>query len=227
MAFDRLPENAVDTLTKYCVDDHEDLTASQNLILREHLCWSTYFSAKAAFDRWFDHHNKEKPKCPDESKLTQHLTKQVTHEKQTIQYNIALEQWKATQNSLAKEANEKIMAVITFSGMYINFTNFYFKIIFLIPTAMHQFHECFFSDGWMAEPEDDVELIYLRKLCIPEVIFLLHTLLHTTENYDQAVALADIVASEVHGLYECFHKENMRIFLNKIKLSAVSQLENQ
>ena len=108
-----------------------------------------------------------------------------------------MEQWKATQNSLAKEANEKIMAVITF------------------------------SDGWMAEPEDDVELIYLRKLCIPEVIFLLHTLLHTTENYDQAVALADIVASEVHGLYECFHKENMRIFLNKIKLSAVSQLENQ
>jgi len=197
VAFDRLPENAVDTLTKYCVDDHEDLTASQNLILKEHLCWSTYFSAKAAFDRWFDHHNKEKPKCPDESKLTQHLTKQVTHEKQTIQYNIALEQWKATQNSLAKEANEKIMAVITF------------------------------SDGWMAEPEDDVELIYLRKLCIPEVIFLLHTLLHTTENYDQAVALADIVASEVHGLYECFHKENMRIFLNKIKLSAVSQLENQ
>ena len=108
-----------------------------------------------------------------------------------------MEQWKATQNSLAKEANEKIMAVITF------------------------------SDGWMAEPEDDVELTYLRKLCIPEVIFLLHTLLHTTENYDQAVALADIVASEVHGLYECFHKENMRIFLNKIKLSAVSQLETQ
>ena len=151
MAFDRLPENAVDTLTKYCVDDHEDLTASQNLILKEHLCWSTYFSAKAAFDRWFDHHNKEKPKCPDESKLTQHLTKQVTHEKQTIQYNIALEQWKATQNSLAKEASEKIMAVITFSGMYINFTNFYFKIIFLIPTAMHQFHECFFFQmvGWL------------------------------------------------------------------------------
>ena len=145
MAFDRLPENAVDTLTKYCVDDHEDLTASQNLILKEHLCWSTYFSAKAAFDRWFDHHNKEKPKCPDESKLTQHLTKQVTHEKQTIQYNIALEQWKATQNSLAKEANEKITAVITFSGMYTNFTNFYLSIQFFKYTLyIHQFHEFFF-----------------------------------------------------------------------------------
>ena len=107
------------------------------------------------------------------------------------------EQWKATQDSLAREANDKIMTVITF------------------------------SDGWMAEPEDDVELAYLRKLCIPELIFLLHTLLNSTQKYGEAVALADIVASEVHGLYECFHKENMRTFLNKIKQSAVCQLEPQ
>ena len=84
-----------------------------------------------------------------------------------------------------------------------------------------------FSEGWMAEPEDDEALIYLRKLCIPELVLLLHTVLHTTEKYGEAVALSDIVATETYGLYECFHKENMRIFLNKIKLSAVSQLENQ
>ena len=197
MAFERLPENAIDTLSKYCVSDEEELNPKQKLILNENLCWATYFAAKTSFERWFEHYNQEKPKCPDESNISQHLTKQVTLEKQTVQYNIALEQWKATQDSLANEANEKILAVITFSG------------------------------GWMAEPEDDVELAYLRKLCVPELIFLLHTLLHTTQKFNEAVALADIVASEIHGLYECFHKENMRIFLNKIKQSAVCQLDPQ
>ena len=42
-------------------------------------------------------------------------------------------------------ANEKIMAVITFSGMYTNFTNFYLSIQFFKYTLyIHQFHEFFF-----------------------------------------------------------------------------------
>jgi nuclear pore complex protein Nup107 len=195
-AFEKIPDSAPDTIMKHCAGEDEQLLASQCLVVKEHLCWSAYFSAKAAFDRWFDYYYKEKPQVPL-SKQSQHLTKQVTLEKQTMQYNINFEQWKSTQESLAKEACDKFMAVVTFSG------------------------------GWLAEPEDDIELVYLRKLCVPELIILLHTVLHTTKNYAQAVALADIVASEAHGLYECFHRENMRIFLNKVKQSAISQLDQQ
>ena len=51
---------------------------------------------------------------------SQHLTKQVTLEKQTMQYNINLEQWKATQEALAQESHDKLMAVLTFSeGTYV------------------------------------------------------------------------------------------------------------
>lgn len=197
-AFEKLPDSATETVMRYCLDDDgiDQITPKQRLVIKECLCWSAYFCAKASFDRWFEHFNKEKPQVPV-SRHSQHLTKQVTQEKQTLQYNISLDQWKATQESLAKEASDKLMAVVTF------------------------------SDGWMAEPEGDLELTYLRKLCIPELILLLHTVLHTTQSYKQAMQLADVVASEVHGLYECFHKENMRIFLNKIKQSAVAQLEPQ
>ena len=73
-----------------------------------------FISGKAAFDRWFQHYNKEKPKMPT-LQGSQHLTKQVTLEKQTMQYNINLEQWKATQEALAQEAHDKLMAVLTFS----------------------------------------------------------------------------------------------------------------
>ena len=108
-----------------------------------------------------------------------------------MQNNIHLEQWKVTQNSLSKEAQDKLMAVLTF------------------------------SDGWMGEPEDDEILQYLRKLCIPEFVVLVHTVLHTVGKFKEAMALADVVADETFGLYECFHKENMRMFLGKIKQSAV------
>ena len=190
-AFEKIPSKAGDIVIEAYEDD---LDEKQKLILKEHLSWTAYFSAKEAFDRWFEHFNKEKPKMPT-SHGSQHLTKQVTLEKQTMQYNINLEQWKATQEALGKEAHDKLKAVLTF------------------------------SDGWMGDPEDDEALIYLRKLCIPEFVILLHTVLHTIGQFKEAMTLADLVADETHGLYECFHKENMRMFLGKIKQSAVCQLE--
>ena len=192
-AFEKLPDNAGDAIV-HQIEDHDELNDRQRLIVREYLSWTAYFTAKSAFDRWFQHYNKEKPQEP-KGQASQHLTHKVTLEKQTQQYQINLEQWKATQEALAHEAKEKLMAVLTF------------------------------SEGWLAEPEDDEELSYLRKLCIPELVLLCHTVLHTSQDYKAAMALADVVASEVHGLYECFHKENMRIFLNKIKQSAICKLE--
>lgn len=191
--FEKIPNNAADTLVQNFED--VDLPVKQGLILKEYMSWSAYFSAKAAFDRWWQHYNKDKPKKPVSDSDGQHLTKQVTLEKQTKQYQINLEQWKVTQEALAKEAQEKIMAVLTF------------------------------TDGWMGQPEDDEALNYLRKLCIPEFVLLLHTVLHTTQQFKDAMGVADIVADENYGLYECFHRENMRMFLNKIKQSAVCNLE--
>ena len=40
------------------------------------------------------------------------------------------------------------------------------------------------------------ETDYLRHLCIPQLVLLLHSVLHCTEQYDKAIALSDLVASE-------------------------------
>ena len=45
--------------------------------------------------------------------------------------------------------------------------------------------------------------------------------------FREAMSLADVVADETFALYECFHRDNMRNFLNKIKQSAVCQLDHQ
>lgn len=44
-------------------------------------------------------------------------------------------------------------------------------------------------------------MILLRKLCLPMMCFLLHTVLHSTGQYQECLRLADMVASERHKLY--------------------------
>lgn len=41
----------------------------------------------------------------------------------------------------------------------------------------------------------------LRKLCLPMLCFLLHTILHSTGQYQECLQLADMVSSERHKLY--------------------------
>ena len=42
----------------------------------------------------------------------------------------------------------------------------------------------------------------LRKLCLPMLCSLLYTVLHTSGQYQDCVALADIIASEEYQLYK-------------------------
>ena len=47
-AFDKLPENASEIVNKDCVDEDQEMSAWQHLVVKEYLCWSAYFSAKSA-----------------------------------------------------------------------------------------------------------------------------------------------------------------------------------
>lgn len=42
----------------------------------------------------------------------------------------------------------------------------------------------------------------LRKVCIPQLCLLLHSVLHATDQYKEAIQLADIVASDQYELYK-------------------------
>lgn len=71
-----------------------------------------------------------------------------------------------------------------------------------------------FSGGWMvdelsieANPDEaadarSCQLLRIRQLCIPELVSLLHKILHETGAYQQCVRIADLIASEDHQLYK-------------------------
>lgn len=51
------------------------------------------------------------------------------------------------------------------------------------------------------DPERTHQMIMLRKLCLPMMCFLLHTVLHSTGQYQEDLRLADLIATERHKLY--------------------------
>lgn len=46
------------------------------------------------------------------------------------------------------------------------------------------------------------QMSLLRQLVLPGLCFLLHNILHTSQQYTECIQLADIVAAEQHGLYQ-------------------------
>ena len=53
------------------------------------------------------------------------------------------------------------------------------------------------------------ELQLLRRLCLPPLCFLLHSILHSAEVFEEVSTIAEVVASEQHQLYK----------VNKLSLS--------
>ncbi|KAK7801288.1 hypothetical protein U0070_006271 [Myodes glareolus] len=63
------------------------------------------------------------------------------------------------------------------------------------------------------------------ELCLPMLCFLLHTVLHSTGQYQESLQLADMVSSERHRLYLVFSKEELRKLLQKLRESSLMLLD--
>lgn len=58
------------------------------------------------------------------------------------------------------------------------------------------------GDNGVSEPCRQQQMCVLRQLCIPRVALLLHTVLHSTEQHQRALQLADVLAAQQYGLYK-------------------------
>ena len=92
-----------------------------------------------------------------------------------------------------------------------------------------------FPGGWLEFPSsssDDegssrqMELEYLRRTCLVDCVFLLHTVYDRTAQHGAATRLADLVASEAHCLYALFSQEDMTKLLGTIRASHVALLNS-
>ena len=198
----KIPEDLMNVISTHCSADGE-LTPRQSNTVAEYWCWQTYFRAKEAFSDWFEHYYRAKPAQPQLPESAT-FTEKVAYEQKLKQYNVDFERWESSQELQSREASERLNATITFPGGWL----------------VDQCEE----DKQTVDETRSQEIDYLRKLCLPKLVLLLHSVLHNTGQYDKAIQLADLVASEKYSLYEIYIKQNMKELLEKLRESSLEAM---
>ncbi|XP_069844477.1 nuclear pore complex protein Nup107 isoform X2 [Dipodomys merriami] len=178
------------------------LPAEDDNAIREHLCIRAYLEAHETFNEWFKHMNSapQKPTVISQPSFTEKVAFEHKEKKYEMDYGI----WKGHLDALTADVKEKMYNVLLFV-----------------------------DGGWMVDVREDAEedherthqMVLLRKLCLPMMCFLLHTILHSTGQYQECLQLADMVSSERHKLYLVFSKEELKKLLQKLRESSLMLLD--
>ncbi|NXA33693.1 NU107 protein, partial [Eudromia elegans] len=202
--FVKIPQDSIAEIYNQWEEQGMDtpLPAEDDNAIREHLCIRAYLEAHETFNDWFKHMNSapQKPSLLPQASFTE----KVAHEHKEKKYEMDYGIWKGHLDALTADVKEKMYNVLLFV-----------------------------DGGWMVDVREDAEddperthqMILLRKLCLPMMCFLLHTVLHSTGQYQECLRLADTVASERHKLYTVFSKEELRKLLQKLRESSLMLLD--
>ncbi|KFO70099.1 Nuclear pore complex protein Nup107, partial [Cuculus canorus] len=202
--FVKIPQDSIAEIYNQWEEQGMDapLPAEDDNAIRENLCIRAYLEAHDTFNEWFKHMNT----TPQKPSLLPHasFTEKVAHEHKEKKYEMDYSIWKGLLDALTADVKEKIYNVLLFV-----------------------------DGGWMVDVREDAnndperthQMILLRKLCLPMMCFLLHTVLHSTGQYQECLRLADMVASERHKLYTVFSKEELQKLLQKLRESSLMLLD--
>ncbi|KAK7896800.1 hypothetical protein WMY93_022125 [Mugilogobius chulae] len=201
-----------------------------NAIMRKFLALQKHDGAKAVFSKvpedsmkkiysqWAGVSDTTMP-AEDENAIREHLCirayleaheaftdwfKKVANEMREKEYQAALTAWSCRLDVLTEDVKERIYNVLLFV-----------------------------DGGWMVDNRQDMEqdsershqMTALRSLCLPRLSFLLLSVLQNSSRHQEALRLADIISSDQHRLYQVFSKEELRRFLQKLRESSLSLLD--
>ncbi|XP_015789008.1 nuclear pore complex protein Nup107 [Tetranychus urticae] len=174
-----------------------------NNAIREHLCHLAYSHAIEAFDEWLTYFTNSKPEEPNPP-TSNRFTDKVAYQHSLKQYEHEVEQWKSILGLQARLSAEKIYNVL-----------------------------CFADGGWMvdtkADPEEDdfrkEQMFSLRKSKIPQLTFLLYTVLHSSNRLQECLQIADVISSEIYQLYKEFDRDQIKALLHKLRETSIVLLD--
>ncbi|KAL7307217.1 hypothetical protein TKK_0000940 [Trichogramma kaykai] len=219
-AFNKIPEDAIEViLEEYpAMENTIENLMSKNLLpkkasssIREYLCYKSYLDAQEGFQEWFSHFHHARPTPVEEPSAYATFTEKVAFEHRSSQYKTEMKRWKSTMQQHTKAVKQLLFNVILFpDGGWL----------------------CDSYNGTSNEPLTPEEVLRehqmekLRKLCIPKIVLLLHTVMSEMNEHSECLELADIIASEQHEIYKVFTKEKLREIFRKLCESSLA-LMNQ
>ncbi|RUS82706.1 hypothetical protein EGW08_009543, partial [Elysia chlorotica] len=204
--FEKLPSDTIDVIyrTWYNQTGSGELLPCDHNAIREYLCMRAYLDAVESFNDWFNLFHKEQPSKPSGIDGAASFTDRVAFEHKMKQYNMERERWMHNLLEQTKTTRGRIYNVLLFA-----------------------------DGGWLVDTVEDLEadesrqhqMSQLRKLHLPGLCLNLHTVLHSSGLYPEAVQIADVVASEFHQLYKNFDKDAMQHLLAQISRSSSALLD--
>ncbi|XP_015597229.1 nuclear pore complex protein Nup107 [Cephus cinctus] len=193
-----------------------NLTMTNNLpkrasnCIREYLCYRAYLDAQEGFAEWFSEFHR-KPTPPKALPSYATFTEKVAYDHKKAQYNSDLERWKMTMQHHTKDAKQLLFNVLLFpDGGW------------LVDSA--------YSGDELPDHEDSLreyEMETLRKLCIPKITLLLHSVMSQMNEHAECVQLADTLASEQYQLYKVFPKDKLREVFQKFGESSLVLMDQK
>ncbi|GFR89080.1 nuclear pore complex protein Nup107-like [Elysia marginata] len=204
--FEKLPSDTVDVIyrTWYHKTGSGELLPCDHNAIREYLCMKSYLDAVESFNDWFNLFHKDQPTKPGGVEAGASFTDRVAFEHKLKQYNLERERWMHNLLVQTRTTRDRIYNVLLFA-----------------------------DGGWLIDAVEDpdsdesrqLQMSQLRKLHLPNLCLNLHTVLHSSRLYPEAVQIADVVASESHQLYKDFDKEAMQHLLAQISRSSACLLD--
>ena len=201
----KLPPDSIDIVVEVWVRQTgtTELSPEDNNCLREFICHKAYLDAMDSFNDWFNTYHHTKPTKPTVLHGAT-FTEKVAHEHRVKQYEADMDRWHHNLISQTRMTKKKMYNVLLFT-----------------------------DGGWMVDQKEEEDLdgnrqqqmMSLRQLVLPGLCFLLHNILHTSQQYAECLQLADIIASEQHQLYKVFRNDELRQLLKLLRDSSLAVLD--
>ncbi|XP_065218253.1 nuclear pore complex protein Nup107 [Planococcus citri] len=209
-AFCKIPEDSINMILEQLEIDKETLHTNPESVpskiyasIREYFSYKVYLNAEMRFADWFHTFHKLEPSRPQKPSDDAQFTQKVAYEHHLTQYNNDYQRWTSSVDEQTKIVKSHLYNVLLFP-----------------------------DGGWLVENryfEDSsriAQMNALRKLCIPKIVILLHTVLHSIQLYDECLKLAEIITSEENEIYKAYSKQDLGEILKKICDSSVCLLNN-
>ncbi|XP_059621450.1 nuclear pore complex protein Nup107 [Phlebotomus argentipes] len=209
-AIECIPSDSLDVLAQQ-FGSKEDIPWREECAIKEFLCHQTYLSAIDGFNAW-THLFHSRPKAP-ESRTGVNFTERVAQQEKEKAFAAELQLWKEALEEQTRETRDLLYNILVFP-----------------------------EHGWLVDPEclDSVEIRdkedwhlrsvqmdALRRLCIPEIVLLLHKVLHLSGEFRECVRLMDELASEQHRLFELFSQHKLAEVLTKVAESSLALMNDK
>lgn len=184
---------------------NRQLPAEDENAVREFMCFEALLRVHVSFQEWFNQFHRRKPTPLEELAPGARFAEKLAHEHKIRSYTVELEHWKGLVTTLAKDVKRDVFDVLLFV-----------------------------DGGWMVDQKETPgsvdnarsrQMAALRRLCIPQLTFLLMEALEESGLAAEFTEVVDVIASEKQALYEEFGDEELGTLLQKSRAASLLLLD--